>query len=169
MGQLPYELGQTGNRAALIMIAGAFRGAEWRKGQELPLCEGIIHSHHACHLSFKMENKHITTIKDAQKLVKHFADSNGWRDNPNIDKFDHIHEELIEMSKHLRYKSKEERIKYIEENKHIFKDGIGDLFFAVCRLANQLNVDIEDALNHVKKSIFERYAYKKGEKVDKKT
>ena len=62
-----------------------------------------------------MQDTHITTIKDAQKLVKQFAERNGWKDLPNIDKFDHLHEELIEMSQHLRYKSEDERIKIIKE------------------------------------------------------
>jgi len=53
----------------------------------------------------------ITTMKDAQKLVKSFAERNSWKDVPNIDKFDHLHEELIEMSQHLRYKSEDERKK----------------------------------------------------------
>ncbi len=100
-----------------------------------------------------MEEKQITTIKDAQKLLKSFTERNDWKDVPNIDKFDHLHEELIEMSQHLRYKTEEERKKFVEENKDIFIDGIGDLFFGTCRLANQLGVDIEDAFNLVKKEI----------------
>jgi len=72
-------------------------------------------------------------------------------------KTDHHHEELIEMSQHLRYKSEEERIKFVEENKEIFVDGIGDLFFGTCRLANQLGVDIEEAFNLVKKEILAKY------------
>jgi len=32
-------------------------------------------------------------------------------------------------------------------------DGIGDLFFGLCRLANQLGVDIEGAFNLGKKEI----------------
>jgi len=99
----------------------------------------------------------IKTMKNAQKLVKSFSERNGWKDVPNIDKFDHLHEELIEMSHHLRYKSEEERIKYVTENKEIFVDGIGDLFFGLCRLANQLDVDVEDAFNMVQKEILVRY------------
>jgi len=57
----------------------------------------------------------IKTIKHAQKLVKDFAKRNNWKDIPNIDKFDHLHEELIEMSQHLRYKTEEERVKCIKE------------------------------------------------------
>ena len=52
-----------------------------------------------------MEKTHISSIKEAQKLVKDFAERNNWSDSPNVDKFDHLHEELIEMSQHLRYKS----------------------------------------------------------------
>src|SRR3989339_1742370 len=110
-----------------------------------------------------MNDEKITTIKAAQALVKSFAERNNWKDAPNVDKFDHLHEELIEMSQHLRYKSEKERRKYVEENKEIFKDGIGDLFFALCRLANQLDVDIEDAFNMVKKEILEKYNHKNPE------
>jgi NTP pyrophosphatase (non-canonical NTP hydrolase) len=107
-----------------------------------------------------MPDRKVTTIKDAQKLVRKFAADNEWVDLPNVDKFDHLHEELIEMSKHLRYKSEEERISEIHEHPEIFIDGIGDLFFAMCRLANQLDVDIEDAFNLVSVSIISRYNQK---------
>ncbi|MBX4205899.1 MazG-like family protein [Candidatus Microgenomates bacterium] len=107
--------------------------------------------------------KKIKSIKDAQKLVKNFAKRNNWKDLPNIDKFDHLHEELIEMSQYLRYKTEEERIKSIKENKEIFKDGIGDLFFGICRLANQLDIDIEDAFNMVQKEILAKYDHKNPE------
>lgn len=105
----------------------------------------------------------IQKIRDAQKLVKDFARKNNWKDVPNIDKFDHIHEELIEMSQYLRYKTEKQRIKEIKVNKQIFADGIGDLFFAICRLANQLNVDIEIAFNMVSKEIFKKYNNKNKE------
>lgn len=110
-----------------------------------------------------MEHKKITTIKEAQELAKYFAERNNWKDSPNIDKFDHLHEELIEMSQYLRYKSEEERKKFVEENKHIFVDGIGDMFFGICRLANQLDVDVEEAFNLVKKEILEKYNHKDKE------
>ena len=109
-----------------------------------------------------MENKELT-IKEAQKIAKDFAERNNWKDTPNIDKFDHLHEELIEMSQHLRYKSEEERKKFVEENKEIFIDGIGDLFFGTCRLANQLGVDVEEAFNFVKNEILEKYNHQNSE------
>ena len=107
--------------------------------------------------------KTIKTIKDAQRLVKDFSERNEWKDTPNIDKFDHLHEELIEMSQHLRYKNEEERIEFFNKNKMIFKDGIGDLFFGTCRLANQLGVDIEEAFEMVSKEILAKYNHKNPE------
>jgi len=107
--------------------------------------------------------KEIKTIRGAQKFVKDFAERNNWKDVPNIDKFDHLHEELLEMSQHLRYKDEEERIKFVHENKEIFIDGMGDLFFAMCRLANQLDVDVTEAFNQVKDSIVKKYDQKSAE------
>ncbi len=110
-----------------------------------------------------MEDKKITTIKEAQALVKVFVERNNWKDIPNIDKFDHLHEELIEMSQHLRYKSEEERIRLVQDKKEIFIDGVGDLFFGLCRLSNQLGVDIEEAFNLVKDEIMAKYNHKNQE------
>ncbi len=96
-------------------------------------------------------------IKEAQKFVKDFAIKQKWEDHPTVDKFDHLHEELIEMSKLLRYKNKEERISVIQEKQEDFKDGIGDLLFATCRLANQLNIDMEEAFHFVKNRITKKF------------
>ena len=108
-------------------------------------------------IEFDFCMKTVKTIRDAQKLVKEFSIRNKWKDVPNIDKFDHLHEELLEMSKYLRYKDEKDRISFVKNNKMVFKDGIGDLFFATCRLANQLGVDIEDAFNMVQREILEKY------------
>ena len=104
-------------------------------------------------------------IKDAQEIVKEFAKKNNWEDEPNVDKFDHLHEELVEMSRYLRYMDLPERKKTIQERKDIFEDGIGDLLFGLLRLANQLDVDAEEAFELASKKIIERYDGKKEEKV----
>lgn len=111
-----------------------------------------------------MKNKKIATIKEAQEFLKVFVARNNWQDFPSIDKFDHLHEELIEMSQHLRYKSKRERQEFVKKHKEIFVDGIGDLFFALCRLANQLDVDVDEAFNVVKDEILLKYNDKTNEK-----
>ncbi len=99
----------------------------------------------------------VETIKEAQELVRKFAERNKWEDFPNLDKFDHLHEELIEMSQHLRYKDKEEMKEVVSENKEIFEDGVGDLFFGLMRLANQLGVNVEKCFNMVKDEILAKY------------
>ena len=103
------------------------------------------------------------TIREAQGFVRDFARNNGWEDVPNIDKFDHLHEELIEMSSKLRYRTEEERKQVIREEKEIFVDGVGDLFFGLCRLANQLDVDVEEAFDVARNEILTRYDGKAGE------
>lgn len=100
-------------------------------------------------------------ISDAQNVVKRFTIENNWEDIPNIDKFDHLHEELIEMSKLLRYKTESDRIEIVESQKEQFTDGIGDLFYGLCRLANQLNVDIESSFNEVRYKIESKYKNQK--------
>lgn len=102
-------------------------------------------------------------IKEAQEIVKEFAKKNGWKDEPNVDKFDHLHEELIEMSRYLRYMDLPERKKTIQERKDIFEDGIGDLLFGLLRLANQLDVDAEDAFESAGKKIHQKYEGKEFE------
>jgi len=110
-----------------------------------------------------MGNKKITQIKDAQTLVKNFAKRNNWKDIPNVDLFDHLHEELIEMSQFLRYKSAKERTSSVKKNKKALLDGIGDMFFGICRLANQLNVDLEEAFDFSSKDILKKYHRKSKE------
>lgn len=97
-------------------------------------------------------------IKEAQQYVKNFALKNQWDDSPCIDKFDHLHEELIEMSRLLRYKDLKERNQVLKEKKDEFKDGMGDLLFATCRLANQLDIDLEEAFDYVKERISQKFA-----------
>jgi len=115
-----------------------------------------------------MAHGKITTIKEAQAMVREFARKNHWKDVPNIDKFDHLHEELVEMSQCLRYKTEKERIGFVRDNREIFFDGVGDLFFGLCRLANQLGIDIEEAFILAKDEVFEKYKNQPGEAKPKK-
>lgn len=97
------------------------------------------------------------TLKEAQAAVKDFAQRNGWKDEPNIDKFDHLHEELVEMSRHLRYKSPAEAAAFVSENRDLFLGEMGDLLFAVCRLANQLGVDLEEGFEKTHNKVLKKY------------
>lgn len=102
-------------------------------------------------------------ISEAQSIVKSWSQKNGWQDMPNIDKFDHLHEELIEMSQHLRYKSETERLEYVKNNRDYFTAEMGDLLFGVCRLANQLGVNLEDGFHRTKDKAESKYTAGKAE------
>lgn len=97
------------------------------------------------------------TVKECQKIVREFAERNGWKDFPNIDKIDHLHEELVEISQHIRYKPKDEIGKFVDENRVLFEEEIGDLFFGTFRLANQFGVDLDRAFEITRKKAFEKY------------
>jgi len=97
------------------------------------------------------------TIKEFQKIVKEFAERNSWKDFPNIDKIDHLHEELVEISQHIRYKSPEEIQEFVNQNKELFEGEIGDLFFGTIRLANQFGIDLEKAFEITRKKAFKKY------------
>ncbi len=99
-------------------------------------------------------------ISQLQKEVKIFTESLGWDDTPSLDKFDHLHEELIEMSRHLRYKSEQERIDFVKTNKELFTSEMGDLFFGLCRLANQLNIDLEEGFKQTAEKVKAKYTQK---------
>lgn len=97
------------------------------------------------------------TIKEFQRIVKEFVERNSWKDFLNIDKIDHLHEELVEISQHIRYKSKEEVQKFVDGNKELFEGEIGDLLFGVVRLANQFGIDLEKAFEITRKKVFRKY------------
>lgn len=97
-------------------------------------------------------------MRECQGVVREFAQRLGWRDDPDIDKFDHLHEELIEMSRLLRYQSPEEMQRTVAAKRDEFVDGIGDLYFGLCRLSNQLGVDVEDAFDIVRDRISAKYS-----------
>ncbi len=103
------------------------------------------------------------TIKEFQKIVKEFAERNSWKDFPNIDKIDHLHEELVEISQHIRYKSPEEIQKFVNRNKELFEEEIGDLLFGTARLANQFDIDLEKAFEITRKKAFKKYGNQKKE------
>lgn len=105
-------------------------------------------------------NKKIKTIKEAQKSVRDWVKRNGWKDVPNLDTFDHVHEELLELSQYLRYKNEKERIAIVKEKKDIFIEETGDVLWGLCRLANQLGVNLEEAFAITKEKVAKKY--KKG-------
>lgn len=61
-------------------------------------------------------------------------------------------------------------INLLSNHKDIFEDGIGDTLFALCRLANQLGIDMTKSFNLVSKRILDKYNSKgKETKIIKKS
>ena len=96
-------------------------------------------------------------IRDAQKVVKKFALQQEWDDHPCVDKFDHIHEELTEISHMLRYKNREERLQTIIDNKEKIQGEIGDIIFGLLRLSNQLQVDAQEGFEETTEKVKNKF------------
>ena len=89
----------------------------------------------------------ITTISSAQEFLRTFAQERAWTDFPNVDKIDHLQEELGEIfSLFQGYESTEE---ILTAKKEELTDGIGDFYFGMCRLSNQLQVYLQEAFETV--------------------
>ncbi len=106
-----------------------------------------------------------SVVFDARRSqrVAQIAADNGWSDAPTIDMFDHLYEELVEMPKLLRYKNLDERAAVVREHHEELADGIGDLFSGLCRLANQLGVDIDRAFDATTTEFLRKYRGKVSE------
>ena len=73
----------------------------------------------------------ITTISSAQEFLRTFVVERNWLDFPNIDKIDHLQEELGEI---LSPFQGNDSIEDVLKRKDEIVDGVGDLYFALCRL-----------------------------------
>lgn len=110
-----------------------------------------------------MTEENITRFKDAQKKVKEFAERNNWVDEPNIDKFEHVHQEVSEMARLFLYKTPEQMRQIRKEKSDEVESEFGDLLFVITRLANQFDLDMEECFNKAHQKIFKKYEEKKAE------
>lgn len=87
-------------------------------------------------------------IKEAQDKVKEFDVARGWGDNWNLkDILLNITEEGGELWELVKWVDDEKGKEIIAENKDEASDYIGDVLALVLKLANQMGVDAEGALN----------------------
>lgn len=107
--------------------------------------------------------ENITTFKDAQKKVKEFALRNGWSDDPNIDKIEHTHQELSEIARLFLYKNAQEMKQIRREKSDEVESEFGDLLFAITRLCNQFEIDMEKCFNKAHQKIFKKYCDREQE------
>lgn len=89
-------------------------------------------------------------VKEAQKKIREFDEARGWDDNWNIkDLLLNITEEGGELWDLIKWIDEEKQKKVINEKKEEASDYIGDTLFLILKLANQMNVDAEKALNEI--------------------
>lgn len=98
----------------------------------------------------------ITTISSAQEFLRTFVVERNWLDFPNIDKIDHLQEELGEI---LSPFQGNDSIEDVLKRKDEIVDGVGDLYFALCRLSNQLGVNLEEAFETAAKTEYGSLQY----------
>ncbi len=110
-----------------------------------------------------MEETTITTFNGAQEKVKEFAERNGWVDEPNIDKFEHVHQEVSEIARLFLYKTPEQMKQLRVEKSDEVESEFGDLLFVITRLANQFDLDMQKCFDKAHKKIFKKYEEKKIE------
>lgn len=87
-------------------------------------------------------------VRDAQEKIRTFDEARDWDGNWNIkDLLLNITEEGGELWDLVKWIDEEKQKEVIEENKEEAADYIGDTIFLVLKLANQMGVDAERALD----------------------
>jgi NTP pyrophosphatase (non-canonical NTP hydrolase) len=87
-------------------------------------------------------------VKEAQEKIKQFDEARGWEEHWNIkDLLLNITEEGGELWDMIKWVDDEKQKEIIAEKKDDASDYVGDTLFLVLKLANQMGVDAEKALN----------------------
>ena len=100
----------------------------------------------------------MATIDELAMLVKEFCDERDWEQfhNPK-DLAIGISTEANELLQLFRFKSTEESIKKIIDNKMEVEDEVADIFYFILRFAQLYNIDLEAALKSKIKKNKEKY------------
>jgi NTP pyrophosphatase (non-canonical NTP hydrolase) len=97
-------------------------------------------------------------IERLTKDIVDFRDRRNWKQfhNPK-DLSLSLVLESTEVMEHFQWKSPDEIEKYIKENRKEIADELADVFYWVLLMSNDLDIDIEDALNEKMKINDEKY------------
>jgi len=86
-------------------------------------------------------------LKEAQLKIREFDEARGWGDSWNLKDLSlNITEEIGEFWNLIKWVDVEEQKKILEKNKEEISDFIGDTLFLVLKMANQMGVDVNKAL-----------------------
>ena len=88
-------------------------------------------------------------IKHAQNKIKNFDESRGWENSWNVkDLLLNINEETGELWNLIKWVDDEKQKQIIKNNSEEASDFIGDTLFLLLKLANQMNVNSQKALQN---------------------
>lgn len=88
-------------------------------------------------------------IKEAQNKIKEFDKARGWEDNWNFkDLLLNITEETGEVWNLVKWIDDEKQKEVVGEKKDEVSDFVGDTMFLLLKIANQSNVDANQALQN---------------------
>lgn len=89
-------------------------------------------------------------MEELQKRVKNFDKERNWEDSWNIkDLCLNINEEIGEMWHLIKWIDDDKQREVVKNNHDEVENFIGDILFLVYKMANQMNVDAETALQSV--------------------
>ncbi len=105
-------------------------------------------------------------IKEAQKKVREFDKARGWENCWDLKDLSlNITEEVGELWDLIKWIDDEKQKKIVEEKKDEVSDFIGDTLFIILKMANQIGVDSEKALQNTLKEYEKRMPAEKMKEV----
>lgn len=104
-------------------------------------------------------------MKKAQKDVKEFDEVRGWKGDWFIKDLSlNLVEEVGELWDMVKWIDEEKQRKIIKENKQEAADFIGDSLFLILKMANKMDVDVEEAFEMTMKDYEKRFPPEKMKK-----
>lgn len=107
------------------------------------------------------------TLAECQEEVKMFDAKRKWDYFYPLEIFANLNEEIGEIWQRIAWVSDEKKKELCVIHKEEIEDNIGDLFFLVFKLANQLGVDCNKGFNNVMDEYHTRFPEEKFQKNDK--
>ncbi len=101
-------------------------------------------------------------MNEFQKRIKQFTEERNWDQfhNPK-DLLLGIVEEIGEIRNLVKWEQNPEKLKQVlNENKEILEDNVGDLYWFLALLANQHNINLDEAISKVIQKNKERFPIK---------
>tara|TARA_Y100000766_G_C18654356_1_gene482031 strand:- start:269 stop:598 length:330 start_codon:yes stop_codon:yes gene_type:complete len=107
------------------------------------------------------------TIEETQKKIDNWIKKYGVRYFSELTNLALLNEEVGELSRHIARKYGEQNYKKEVNSANLIKEEIGDIFFVLICLCNQMNIDLtESILNSInKKTKRDSERHRKNEKL----